>query len=39
MCGGRGGPKTGTMGDAILKLHLAWIIARKANGVVCICGD
>ena len=24
--------------DAILNLHLAWIIARKTNGVIYICG-
>jgi hypothetical protein len=23
----------------ILNLHLAWIIARKTNGVIYICGD
>jgi len=25
--------------DAILKLHLGWIIAEKMNGVIYICGD
>jgi hypothetical protein len=25
--------------DAILKLHLGWIISRKTTGVVYICGD
>jgi hypothetical protein len=25
--------------DAILKLHLGWVIAEKTNGVIYICGD
>ena len=25
--------------DAILKLHLGWVIAEETNGVIYICGD
>ena len=32
-------PKSKPRLDAILKLHLAWITAHKASGIVYICGD
>ena len=32
-------PKSKSRLDAILKLHLAWVAAHKASGIVYICGD
>jgi hypothetical protein len=32
-------PKSKPRLDAILNLHLGWIIRRKTNGVIYICGD
>ncbi len=31
--------KSKTRLDAILKLHLRWIIARKSSALIYICGD
>lgn len=32
-------PKSKARLNAILQLHLGWIVARKTDGVIYICGD